>query len=186
MRRRISSATYWRRSGTVAIEPLLWFCLAQGTSIEEQGLKLSIRPNGDETILVFGTDCAEFRRSFYAPEADQLASDALFFYKRADKQPVLVFVELKGRNIDHALKQLRATILAVKRGVEAALGGATTCLALVVSDGATSKTRQNKQRDFETETGVPLRVKSTTRNKAAVDLRAVLKDVKAIAPFVGD
>ena len=65
----------------MAIEPLLWFCLDHGTSVEEQGIRLSITRRSGETILRFRTDSDAFRARFHAPGSPQLACDALFFYK---------------------------------------------------------------------------------------------------------
>ena len=99
--------------------------------------------------------------------------------------PVLIFVELKGRNLAHALDPLKRTIGAVKPGIEEAVRESTKYLALVVSEGAGPTTRASKQREFEASTSVRLRVQSTDRGKKAVDLRAVLREVPALAPFVG-
>jgi hypothetical protein len=170
----------------MAIEPLLWFCLDHGTSIEEQGIGLSIARRSGETILCFRTDSEAFRKHFYAPGGRQISCDALFFYKYADKPPVLIFVELKGAHLAHALDQLQATIGAVKPRIEQAVRESTKCLALVVSDGARPTTRMSKQREFQAQTQVLLHIKTTDRGKKAVDLRAVLQTVDALAPFVAE
>jgi hypothetical protein len=170
----------------MAIEPLLWFCLDHGTSIEEHGIGLSIARRSSETILQFCTDSKAFRDQFYASGARQISCDALFFYKYADKPPVLIFVELKGANLTKALDQLKETIGAVKPRIEHAVPASTKYLALVVSDGAGPTTRMNKQREFWTKTQVDLRIQSTDRGKKAVDLRAVLQRIDKLAPFVAD
>ncbi|MBK6465348.1 MAG: hypothetical protein IPF92_30740 [Myxococcales bacterium] len=159
----------------MAFERLLWGCLDHGTSISEEGLALAIDRRSGETILLFQTDSAAFRTSFYAAGSPQIACDALFFYKPGTERPVLIFVELKGANLPHALDQLKATILAVKPHVERAVPGSTRYLALVVSDGARPTTRKEKQREFEAATKVTVRVHSTARGKKAVDLRDVLQ-----------
>jgi hypothetical protein len=153
----------------MVIEPLLWYCLDHGTSVEEQGIGLSIARRSSETVLCFRTDSQEFRARFYERGG-----------------PQLVFVELKGADLGHALDQLKQTIGAVKPGIEKAVRGSTQYLALVVSDGAVPKTRASDQRDFESMTRVRLHVQSTARGKRAVDLRAVLQSVHALAPFVAD
>lgn len=170
----------------MAIEPLLWFCLDHGTAVREDGIGLSIDRKQGETILLFRTDSKEFRSRFYAASAPQVACDALFFYKNGDHPPVLVFVELKGAELTHALKQLEVTIGAVKSRIEQAIKGSTKYLALVVSDGAGPKARLDKQRDFEARTRVDLRVQSTNRGKKAVDLRAVLRRVEGLSAVVGE
>ena len=170
----------------MAIEPLLWFCLEHGTSIAEEGLALSIDRRAGETILLFRTDSVTFRARFYAPGSPQIACDALFFYKHRDSPPVLVFVELKGANLGHALEQLKATICAIKPRVEGAVRASTKYLALVVSDGARPTTRLNKQRAFEAATNVDLRIQWMQRGKRAVDLRKVLQAVDDLKPFVAE
>lgn len=170
----------------MAIEPLLWFCLEHATQVSEKGIGLSIERKSGETILLFRTDSKEFREHFYAPGDPQIACDRLFFYKYADNPPVLIFVELKGANLPHALEQLKQTIGVVKPRVEQAVRKSSKYLALVVSDGASPTTRASKQRDFEAKTQVDLRVQSTDRGKKAVDLRAVLRKIDALAPFVAD
>jgi hypothetical protein len=170
----------------VAIEPLLWFCLDHGTAIHEDRLGLSIERRGGETILLFRTDSKEFRSRFYAADAPQIACDALFFYKNGDHPPLLIFVELKGAHLVHALEQLEATIGAVKPRIEQAIRGTARCLALVVSDGARPTTRANKQREFEARTRVDLRVCSTSRGKKAVELREVLRKVEGLSAVVGE
>jgi hypothetical protein len=168
----------------MAIEPLLWFCLDHKTSISDDGIELSIARKSGETILLFRTDSEDFRKCFYDVGASQTACDGLFFYKYGDNPPILVFVELKGANLAHALKQLKTTILPVKERVEGVIRDGTKYLALVVSDGAGPTTRKNKQREFEDETRVHLLVKTTARRKKAVDLRAVLRQVEWLAPIV--
>src|SRR5262249_2514355 len=69
-----------------------------------------------------------------------------FFYKHADRQPLLIFVELKGQNLVHALDQLEATIGAVKPRIETVVKQSTRYLALVVSDGARPTTRARSRR----------------------------------------
>ncbi len=170
----------------MAIEPLLWFCLDHGTSVAEDRIGLSIERKGGETILLFRTDTREFRERFYDPDDPQISCDALFFYKHADNPALLIFVELKGANLVHALDQLEATIGAVKPGIERVVRGSTRYLALVVSDGARPTTRVNKQREFETKTQVDLHIQTTRRGQRAVDLRAVLRKFDALAPLVAE
>jgi hypothetical protein len=170
----------------VAIEPLLWFCLDHGTSVTEDRIGLSIERRSGETILLFRTDSKAFRERLYDPGARQISCDALFFYKHADKPPLLIFVELKGAYLAHALDQLEATIGAVKPRIERVVGAPARTLALVVSDGARPTTRVNRQREFETRTRVDLRVQTTRRGQRPVDLRAVLRKVDALAPLVAE
>jgi len=167
-------------------ERLLCSCLEHGTQLTEAGLALSIDRHSDETILLFRTDGAAFRKYLYAPTDPQIACDALYFYKSGDKDPVLVFVELKGANLTHALDQLQATIGAVKPRVEAAVPKTIQYLALVVSDGARPTTRLNRQREFTNKTQVDVRIVTTQRGKKPVDLRRILRSLKALEPFVAE
>lgn len=168
----------------MVFEHLLWSCLAHESGITEERLALSIERQSNETILLFRTDNRAFRQHLYAPKDPQIACDALYFYKHGDRPSVLIFVELKGANLPHALDQLQATIGAVKPRIEAAMPNTTKYLALVISDGARPTTRRNKQRDFISTTQVQLHIQTTQRGKRPVDLRTVLRTLPALAPFV--
>ncbi len=160
----------------MTLDRLLWFCLAHDTRLEDERLAVSIDRRSDETILRFKSDSKEFREQFLGSTEQQLSCDGIYFYKFGKRDPVLVFVELKGANLPHALKQLGNVISVVKPELCRAIGKDARCLALVVSDGATPNTRQNAQRQFERSHRVDLRVRSMRRGKAAVDLRDVLLD----------
>lgn len=158
----------------MTFDRLLWFCLAHDTRLEDDRLAISIDRRSDETILRFTSDSDEFRKHLLGSRESQLSCDGIYFYKFGKHDPVLIFVELKGANFPHALKQLGNVISVVKPELCRAIGKEVRCLALVVSDGATPNTRQNAQRQFEESHKVNLRVRSTRRGKAAVDLRDVL------------
>jgi hypothetical protein len=53
----------------MVFERLLCSCLEHGTQITEARLALSIERQSDETILLFRTDNASFRKYLYAPSA---------------------------------------------------------------------------------------------------------------------
>ena len=120
-----------------------------------------------------------FRAAFFPGENQHVSCDALFFYKHGARLPVLVFVELKGANLKHALAQLTETIKAIKPSlpVHAELR------ALVVTDGARPTTNMTAQRAFEKDVRVNLHIERMARGKKAVDLRAVLR--KHAPEFVG-
>lgn len=158
----------------MTFDRLLWFCLAHDTRLEDDRLAVSIDRRSDETILRFTSDSDEFRKHFLESSPSQISCDGIYFYRFEKRAPVLVFVELKGANFQHALKQLGNVISVVKPQLCRAIGKEARCLALVVSDGATPNTRQADQRQFERSHQVDLRVRSMRRGKPAVDLRDVL------------
>jgi hypothetical protein len=176
----------------MAIEPLLWFCMNEHvTSYEERGLSVSIARQRDETILRFRTDreadgktMTPFRAHFLKRDGSQKASDVLYFYKYADKQPILIFGELKSRfYFNEAIEQLENTIGAVKPKIDSIVGKESTqYLALIVLDGGGRPSRNKRQQIRVEGSGVDLCVKAMPRGKAAIDLRAVLR--KWVAPFV--
>lgn len=163
----------------MAFERLLWSCLDHGTSISEEGLALSVPRQADETVLLFRTDTKAFRAAFFPGENQHISCDALFFYKYGERPPVLVFVELKGANLPHALAQLTETIKAVKPSLPAH----AELRALVVTDGAGPTTRMAHQKRFEADVRVNLHIEPTVRGKKPMDLRAVLR--KHAPEFVG-
>ena len=90
---------------------LLWECLIPGkTSISESGQSARIDPHGGECVLAFELDNQKFRDRFGVGRV----CDALFFYRRDQERPVLLFVELKGTDIAKAAEQLGQSLRAVK------------------------------------------------------------------------
>jgi hypothetical protein len=119
----------------MAFTHLLWNCLAEGaTSIEEEKLSANLEKRSDECVLVFEIDNPDFRKHFQA--MDEKVCDGLFFYKKAalpghDKTvPVVMFVELKGSDIDYAIEQLANTHRLVHKKLT---GRAVEYRAIVVS-----------------------------------------------------
>jgi hypothetical protein len=161
---------------------LLWFCLRHDLEFWEDRLGISLDKQPGETALLFRTDSEEFRHHFYGPQmpnppaGERIASDVLFFYKNADHPPLLSFVELKrGREFRHALHQLERVLGVVVPGIERTVGP-TQHVALVVSDRATTRVRQDMLREFVARTGVRFRVRTVPLDTAA-DLRVELQAV---------
>lgn len=163
----------------MAFERLLWSCLDHGTSLSEEGLALSLPRQADETVLLFHTDTKAFRAAFFPDQNQHISCDALFFYKHGLRSPVLVFVELKGANLKHALDQLTATITAVKPS----LPPKAELRALVVTDGAHPTTNMAAQKKFEANVHVDLYIERAARRKKPLDLREVLR--KRVPELVG-
>ena len=88
---------------------LVWDCLVRGkTSVGESGKVARMKHEPGECILAFELDNDGFRTRF-GLKGDK-ACDALFFYWSAKKGPTVFFVELKGRDISTAVKQLERTV----------------------------------------------------------------------------
>ena len=88
---------------------LVWNCLEPNrTAIKESGKTARFAREQGECILAFRLDCSAFRTQF-KPEAQKVC-DGMFFYWRAGGVPVVLFVELKGRDVKAAVEQLSATL----------------------------------------------------------------------------
>jgi len=89
------------------LERLLWRCLRPGAHGDEDGgLAAQLLPLPDETVLVFRTDCADFR---FGLPADRLRVSDLLFFRRSAIRPGetdLLFVELKGGDYERGHEQL--------------------------------------------------------------------------------
>lgn len=78
----------------------LWHCLQEGkTSFKEGGTAKTAKldPENDECVLVIHTDCESFRQRFNL--VGKKASDVLFFLKKRNEMPKLIFVEIKGGSL---------------------------------------------------------------------------------------
>jgi hypothetical protein len=154
---------------------LLWQALeTSATSHHEEGRGASIKREEGEVVLVFHADTADFRRRFGVENV----CDALFFYKKPPARPILLFVELKGHDIEHAAKQIRMTMMAVREGLRGQLGNLGPANAehravIVTSGVAAPRELARLRRDFERETQVALKVE--TVKKGACDLRKYLR-----------
>src|SRR5262245_16617401 len=118
-----------------AFELLLWRCLDPGrTSFGEQGLSAQIKPEGKETVLVFHSDTEIFRDTFGLSPEDNV-SDAIFFYKKEASRPIVLFLELKGTDIEHARKQLTMVIKVVRDKMGAGVRSETDYRAIILTSG---------------------------------------------------
>jgi hypothetical protein len=159
-----------------AFESLLWRCLIPGrTGFDEQGLSARIKPEGEETILVFRSDTKVFRDSFGLPPESKV-SDAIFFFKSEAPRPVVLFLELKGTHIEHAAKQLTTVIKAIRLKMDAGVRNETDYRAIILASGSAPVKADPIWQRFEKETGVSLRIKTVRkRGKSGIDLREYLR-----------
>lgn len=159
----------------MALDLLLVRCLVPGqTSLKESGLAVQLGPKGEETILLFRSDSPEFRSCFNLG-SDARVSDAIFFYRSAQRpRPLLVFVELKGNDVGHAVKQLTATVRVVEQRLHGQLRKEVDLLAVVVTSGSAPSQKDPAFKRFKADIGISLRFKSAPRGKGSVDLRELL------------
>lgn len=112
---------------------LLLSCLKPGTSVTQNGVSVSIRPQGGETILFFEMDCDRVRQNLDI-ESSAPICDYLVFYHLAGTKPqndkiILCLLELKGRDTEHAIEQLISTYTRLKKRLNELPG--TGCQATV-------------------------------------------------------
>src|SRR5437868_1197511 len=81
-------------------------CLQTGTSFSEQGKSVSIMRRNNEIVLMFATDSQLVRDVLGVARV----CDAVFVYMQYLSRPILIFVELKGKNIKDAADQINSTI----------------------------------------------------------------------------
>jgi hypothetical protein len=147
-------------------------CLQKGTSVSESGRSASLDRRPGECVLLFKTDCPRFRSVFGV--GDRPLSDAVFYYKAAagaDTQQALIFVELKGTDVAHALEQLRTAVEVVRKKMpELETSWSFRWVAVVVTRGSHLKQLDKWVKEFREKYRVTLLVKSADR----LSLRAVL------------
>ncbi len=90
-------------------------CLIEGTRVRESGLTVSTETLPGETILFFHTDCDEGRRNLNMVGVGLKVCDYLVFYTKDDENKETVcFLELKGKRLEDATKQVISTYNRVK------------------------------------------------------------------------
>ena len=79
-------------------------CFLPGTSISEKGKAFSLRPQKDEEVVGIRLDAC------LANSRSGLACDAAFFvHMPSENRLVIALVELKGADVAHAIKQIKAS-----------------------------------------------------------------------------
>ena len=157
------------KSPTMNIDKLIVDCIKSGTSYAEKGKSVSIKKEHDELVLVFQTDNAVVRSVLGIARS----CDVTFVYMRHRRRPILIFCELKGRNVDDAAEQVQSTLTAVRRAVKNIIAADFPqngdIRALIVRTGSAPHNQGAIQDKFQRETGVRLQF---ARERA--DLRSYL------------
>lgn len=85
-------------------------CQIDGTSVRESGLVVSTETLPGETILFFHIDSPEGRQHLGLLAEGAKACDYLVFYaKNNDDNEIVCFLELKGKKLEDAIKQVLST-----------------------------------------------------------------------------
>jgi hypothetical protein len=165
----MSPATLPRVSG-MAFNYLLWHCLQDRTSFSEEARGVTIARQSDETILFFAPDGEAVRHQTRTYFNVSQFCDVIIFYQKTNRQ-VLLFVELKGGDIEHAVTQLRAAVGAV---YEMSPRRAQSCklVAIIVSTSSGPQLIKKAQAEF------------ATRWKATLVQRTQQKGNLELRPFV--
>ena len=154
----------------MARDPLLWDCLVVGkTSHEEKKVGAYLKPDGGETILLFRTDSEPARR--HLDLVGKPSCDLLFWYRGQNTPVVLLFVELKGDDCDHARAQIQNTLLAVRKKFGADLLNRTRFRAVIVSSASAPQHDKRVRKAFQDATGVDLIIHSGIKRGRPLDLR---------------
>ena len=91
--------------------------LHHGTSFNERGVPVSIKPNSDETFLFFNIDSNKNKKQFneylgIADEGEKICDLLIYHFNHASSEPkkAICLVELKGgKDFPHAVEQLLNT-----------------------------------------------------------------------------
>jgi hypothetical protein len=150
----------------MSVDILISSCIQPGTSYSEKGRSASIAKGNDETVLLFKTDCDIVRRVL----SINRACDIAFLYMKHRTRPILLFVELKGKNINDAAEQIKTTMQAIsniiRNTIHPRFPEKRDVRAIVVRSGSAPQNQFEIQEKFFRETGVRLQF---AREKA--DLR---------------
>jgi hypothetical protein len=138
--------------------------LARGTSLTDSGSKrgASFKPGRGEKAYLFDSDSQRFREHFH----NQKSCDGIFLIETATERR-LVFIELKGRNLEDAAAQLLETLQAVRKQLPADCRKSTKLEVVVVRGGAPPRQEVSKMLEqFEQKTGLVLRCRSIPPGKS--------------------
>lgn len=129
----------------MALNRLLWYCLNQKTSLQQNNVGVSHEPAPGERALFFKTDCPEFRNYFGVP-ADVKLCDGLIFYRKRDAAPRFIFVELKSDDASDAEKQIKSTLSFVEPYIPKKLEPPAELLGLIVLRSGVHSSRNRRDR----------------------------------------
>ncbi len=129
---------------------LLLTCLSAGTSFTEAGVQVGIRPEPGETILFFSIDdqsnvTCQFRKNL---KIKGPLCDLLILYSRRDKT-TLCLVELKGKNLKHAVEQLSNTFHALRSKLRKPLADQIVWKACIRQQGHSPKETKHLRKTLE-------------------------------------
>lgn len=158
---------------------LLWHCLQPGEyQFTEENLAVRLSPENNETVLMFRTDSNVFRGS----REGVPACDLLFFYRGpASPTPVLLFVELKGSDIEHAETQIGSAFKRVREELAPDCGGgAARAGAVVVLGSSAPADVKPRQKEAWLKQGLPFAYHFGMRGKPPVELRPNLADARKL------
>jgi hypothetical protein len=157
----------------MAFDYLLRRCLLPGrTSHGEGGKGINVSRDSDETILFFLPDEQNVSAATRSHFEVEHFCDVVVFYQGQFGQAIL-FVELKGGHIDHAILQLESAIGAVFKK-SPLTKGAQRIIAIIVSSGGSPKQLTRKQQEFDRKWGAKLVLKSQPTGRC--DLREFLSN----------
>ncbi len=146
------------------LEALLWDCFEGPNKCEADGLAAAIRSlPGGSVALAFCLDGPAFRTA--SGLANGMCCDRLLLVvqKPPEKEPrlTLLLLEMKGRDHDHALEQLAATLNALRNFLRERLRtlsfNRTRFVAVVISDRAhLADSRTAEEKRFRQKHGASL------------------------------
>jgi hypothetical protein len=140
----------------MSIDTLVLDCVRKGSSYSEKGKSVSIAKRSDESVLLFHTDNAAARSVLGIARS----CDVTFLYMRHLSRPVLLFCELKGRNVADAAEQIESTLVAIRgiiqRTIRRDFPRNGDVRAVVVRSGSAPNNQSAIQERFWRRTGVRL------------------------------
>src|SRR5579859_7057861 len=93
----------------------LQVCCIEGTRVRESGLTVSTEVFAGEIVHFFHTDTKEGRKNLNMVEEGSKICDYLIFYAKDNANSEAVcFLELKGKHLDEAVKQILSTYQRVR------------------------------------------------------------------------
>jgi hypothetical protein len=159
---------------------LLWQCLEPGKhEFTEENITVQLLPAAGETVLMFQTDSAAFRDW----QEGIKACDLLFFYRGpAVPKPVLMFVELKGSELESAEAQCESAFKRVCAHLDTQCqGGESRACAVVVVGQSILIDVKARIKEAWQQRGLEFRYHFGALGKT-VDLRPNLLDSRKIKP----
>jgi len=161
------------------LESLLWDCFEGPNECRpDQGLTAAIEtPPTGSVVLAFHLDGKRFRAACGLDQQGKKCCDSLLavVHKRLNEEPRLTFllIEMKGRDLGHAMLQLGDTIEALRSNLPRER---TRLIAVIVSDRAASMDLPRSEMErFRREHRASIFVRTGVRNEAPADLSDLLK-----------